>query len=90
MQGDFEKSQGLPISMLCDRTTTNVASSQPGFIGFVPMPFFTQLVNIMPVLNDNIEVLKINLKNWKEYTETDEDKKVYLKKGEDEEMKQNT
>lgn len=26
-QGDLEKSQGLPISMLCDRKNTNVAAS---------------------------------------------------------------
>jgi len=49
-QGDLEKEKGLPISMLCDRTTTNVAKSQPGFIGFVSMPLFTNLVHIMPAL----------------------------------------
>lgn len=26
-QGDLEQSKGLPISMLCDRTTTHVAKS---------------------------------------------------------------
>lgn len=40
-QGDLEKEKGLPISMLCDRDNTNVAQSQPGFIGFVVMPLFT-------------------------------------------------
>lgn len=32
MQGDLEKEKNLPVSMLCDRTTTHVAKSQPGFI----------------------------------------------------------
>ena len=39
-QGDLEKEQDLPISMLCNRETTNVAASQPGFINFVVMPLF--------------------------------------------------
>lgn len=51
-QGDLEKEQNLPISMLCDRTSTNVASSQSGFINFVTLPLFTALQNIMPGLSD--------------------------------------
>ena len=39
-QGDIEKEMELPVSMLCDRDTTKVAGSQPGFIGFVVMPLF--------------------------------------------------
>ena len=31
-QGDKEKEQMLPVSMLCDRNTVNVRDSQPGFI----------------------------------------------------------
>lgn len=31
-QGDLEREKGLPVSMLCDRQTTHVAKSQPGFI----------------------------------------------------------
>jgi cAMP-specific phosphodiesterase 4/calcium/calmodulin-dependent 3',5'-cyclic nucleotide phosphodiesterase len=68
--------------MLCDRNTTNVAKSQPGFIGFVPMPMFISLQHIMPELSENIEALKTNLKKWKVYEETEEDKKVYKKKEE--------
>jgi len=30
--GDMEKAQGLEISMMCDRTTTNIAGGQAGFI----------------------------------------------------------
>lgn len=49
-QGDLEKEQSLPISFLCDRDTTNVASSQPGFASFVVVPLFNTLANIMPEL----------------------------------------
>lgn len=47
-QGDLERKDNLPISMLCDRTTTNVAASQPGFISFVPLPLFISLANVIP------------------------------------------
>lgn len=67
--------------MLCDRDNTNVAGSQPGFIGFVVMPLFTQLAHVMPELGDAITQLKSNLNAWKTYEETEEDKKVYAKKG---------
>lgn len=39
-QGDMEKAQQLDISMMCDRTTTNIAGGQAGFIQFVVMPIF--------------------------------------------------
>jgi hypothetical protein len=42
-QGDLELSMGLPISMLCDRTTTNVAQAQAGFLNFVLLPLYTPL-----------------------------------------------
>ena len=76
-QGDIEKAQNLPISMLCDRANTNVASSQPGFIGFVPLPIFTALSNVMPELQECVAQMKANSKAWKVYQETDEDKKTY-------------
>lgn len=39
-QGDVEKAQGLKVSMMCDRDTTNIAGGQAGFIQFVVMPIF--------------------------------------------------
>lgn len=79
-QGDLEKERGLPISMLCDRTTTNVAKSQPGFIGFVSLPLFNNLTNIMPILHEEVDRMKQNSNTWKNYEETEEDKKVYIQK----------
>ena len=52
-QGDMEKAQNLEISMMCDRTTTNIAGGQAGFIQFVVMPIFNQLSVICP------EILKL-------------------------------
>lgn len=47
-QGDMEKAQNLEISMMCDRTMTNIAGGQAGFIQFVVMPIFNQLAIICP------------------------------------------
>ena len=66
--------------MLCDRETVNVASSQPGFINFVPLPIFTALSNVMPDLQDLVSNMKQNSKEWKTYEETEKDKEVYKKK----------
>jgi hypothetical protein len=51
-QGDMELAQGLEISMMCDRTTTNIAGGQAGFIQFVVMPIFAQLAEICPAIED--------------------------------------
>ena len=39
-QGDLERSQGLPISYLMDRTTVNIAKSQIGFIDVIIIPAY--------------------------------------------------
>ena len=51
-QGDLEKEKNLPISMLCDRDSVNVAKSQPGFVNFMVLPLYVQLANVMPVLKN--------------------------------------
>ena len=47
-QGDLEKSESLPVSFLCDRETTSVAGSQPGFISFIVLPLYNTLSEVMP------------------------------------------
>ena len=82
-QGDLEKSMHLPVSMLCDRVSTNVTGSQPGFISYVTLPLFTTLNNILPGLsqpNGCLENMKRNKETWASYKETEEDKKVYPEK----------
>ena len=44
----MEKAQGLEISMMCDRTSTNIAGGQAGFIQFVVLPIYYQLGEICP------------------------------------------
>lgn len=65
-QGDMELAQGLEISMMCDRTTTNIAGGQAGFIQFVVMPIFAQIAEICPAIEDlQIESGKQNIEKWK-------------------------
>ena len=47
-QGDIEKEKGLPISFLCDRETTQIPQSQPGFVNFILAPLFSLVSEIMP------------------------------------------
>lgn len=47
-QGDLEKHQQLPVSFLCDRDTTQIAQSQPGFANFIVIPLFDVLAEVMP------------------------------------------
>ena len=57
-QGDEEKKQGLPVSMYCDRDTTNIAKSQAGFIKNIVLNLFTTLNYILA--SDEIESTCIN------------------------------
>lgn len=51
-QGDCEKRYDVPVSFLCDRKTTSVPKSQPGFINFIVLPLFKQIVQVMPNAQD--------------------------------------
>lgn len=57
-QGDEEKKRGLPVSMYCDRDTTNIAKSQAGFIKNIVLSLFTTLNFILA--SDEIETVCIN------------------------------
>ena len=63
-QGDLEKSQGLPISLLCDRTTTNIDKSQIGFMNFVVIQTFDCLIYAIPEISQYMETMKSNLKKY--------------------------
>ena len=84
-QGDMEKAQNLEVSIMCDRTTTNIAGGQAGFIQFVVMPIFQQLANVCPEINalqlesgrENIEKWKIRAEHEKRLKEK-EDKRLAL------------
>lgn len=44
-QGDEEKRLGLPVSMYCDRVTTDIRKSQAGFLKNIALPLFYTLKN---------------------------------------------
>ena len=79
LQGDLEKEENLPVSFLCDRQKDNIPVNQPGFINFIVIPLFSQIVQLMPSMKASLEEAKKNCENWKTYQETEEDKKVYTK-----------
>lgn len=70
-QGDVEKHEGLPISFLCDRENTQVHVNQPGFLNFIVIPLFKQIVEIMPNCREFLNKAVENVENWKKYEETD-------------------
>jgi len=74
MQGDLEKKKGLPVSFLCDRSTTNIPKSQIGFITNIVMPNFKMLGMLSSNCDIFVDNLLINIENWKK-----EDEKLQLK-----------
>ena len=70
-QGDVEKRENLPVSFLCDRVTTNVASNQPGFINFIVMPLFKSMTTVLPGMGFLVKRAVENAETWKNYEETD-------------------
>ena len=64
-QGDKERERGLTISFLMDRTTTNIAKAQGGFIDFFVKPAFQLLEFIMPNIALNMKFLDSNKEQWK-------------------------
>lgn len=79
-QGDLEKEHGNTISFLCDRETTQIAKSQPGFVNFILAPLFATVSEIMPELKQLELNAKDNSESWKTYEETESFRAVYEKK----------
>ena len=64
IQGDKEKSLGIPVSFLCDRDKIDVPSSQVGFLkGFI-FSTFDSLVEIFPPLKFTMDNAKNNMSQW--------------------------
>jgi len=76
-QGDLEKEMGLPVSFLCDRETTVVPKTQPGFLNFIVLPLFKTLAQLMPNFQEMCKCGNQNVETWTTYEETEADKKVY-------------
>jgi hypothetical protein len=82
-QGDLEKEKNLPVSLLCDRDTTDINKAMVGFISFVIKPTFEILINIVPEIKIYGENLKKNLifyqqGNYEENEEESEDEESIL------------
>ena len=78
-QGDLEKEQNLPVSFLCDRSNTNIAKSQPGFVDFIVLPLFNTICEIMPENKPLVKQARENAERWKTYEESEQEKLVYSK-----------
>ena len=66
-QGDLEKQLGLPISMYCDRETTDISKSQAGFIKNIVLPLFTAINFVLDSKMIEcfcVEQLKANEQYW--------------------------
>lgn len=74
-QGDKERSQGIDITILCDRKTTNIAKSQIGFIDFVVFPYFDALVKIFPQMEFTTKNMTENKAVWTSQIDKYEKKK---------------
>jgi cAMP-specific phosphodiesterase 4 len=74
-QGDKEKSQCLPISFLCDRTTTKIPASQIGFIEGIVYPMISLVVEFFPDLHFLVEFLDINKHHYKKLKEQEDEAK---------------
>jgi hypothetical protein len=68
-QGDREKEMKLPISFLCDRTTTKVPNSQIGFIDGIVLPLAKGVVEMLPGLSYIIENINENRSYYKKLKE---------------------
>ena len=66
-QGDMEKERGIPVSIYCDRDTTDIPKSQAGFIKNICMPLYEAWSGYLKsdeVYKNCYEQLKLNLKTW--------------------------
>ena len=63
-QGDRERELGIDISFLMDRTTTNIAKAQDGFIKNLIKPAFVHLSKMLPYLELNISYMDDNVEKW--------------------------
>jgi uncharacterized protein (UPF0333 family) len=72
-QGDKEKSLGQPVSMYCDRETTDIPKSQAGFIKNICLPLYDAWLSFLgsPEANVNcLDQLRKNLAMWESKSKT--------------------
>lgn len=57
---------GIPISNMMDKYTTNIASSQIGFITFIIQPSFHMFSKLCLKCEYLLKNLELNRRNWEE------------------------
>lgn len=60
-QGDIEKKESVPITLLCDRESTNVFKSQVNFINFIVKPYFESFLEVVPEIKTYLVNMNENL-----------------------------
>jgi hypothetical protein len=68
-QGDEEKNRGRPISMFMDRSTTNIATCQVGFIDALVLPLYKGLEMVFPLLQSAVANLESNRVFWADHVD---------------------
>ncbi len=63
-QGDKERAANVPLSLLCDRSTTNITKAQIGFINFIVKPYFETFVDLVPEIQTYLDNIEGNLKRY--------------------------
>ena len=71
-QGDMEKKSNLPISFLCDRTSTTKPKSQMGFMVGIVKPYFELYCNLVPEIKPYIDNLDSNFERYRKMELEDE------------------
>lgn len=66
LQGDLERSKGLPVSMFMDRDTTDIPKCQVGFIDYIVTPLYKAWDTYMNEDDtfDAVQNLAKNKKYW--------------------------
>jgi hypothetical protein len=64
-QGDLERSEKLPVSFLCDRSSTNIPKSQINFINNIATPCFKIMNQLSGKTYIFLKNLKRNVEEWK-------------------------
>jgi hypothetical protein len=63
-QGDLEKRQNLPVSMNCDRLTTNQDELSINFNDFIVAPFIFSITKFLPEMLPICKILEVNRSSW--------------------------
>lgn len=59
-QGDKEKELGIPVGMLNDRNTINIAAKTLGFVGFIIKPAYEAFTGFLPEVQTNVDQMEEN------------------------------